>query len=86
MSPRRKSDPAAPRRVGERAMARELLAVRGRCAIVSHVRPDGDAVGSSLGLCRALRAAGRQSAVKSTPGRPFFMPTAVVKTSTAPAA
>ena len=61
MSPRRKSDPAAPRRIGERAMARALLAVRGRCAIVSHVRPDGDAVGASLGLCRALRAAGRRA-------------------------
>ena len=42
-------------------MARALLAVRGRCAIVSHVRPDGDAVGASLGLCRALRAAGREA-------------------------
>lgn len=42
-------------------MARALLAVRGRCAIVSHVRPDGDAIGSSLGLCRALRAAGRKA-------------------------
>jgi phosphoesterase RecJ-like protein len=27
--------------------------------IVSHVDPDGDAVGSSLGLCRALRAMGK---------------------------
>ena len=42
-------------------MARALLAVRGRCVIVSHVRPDGDAIGSSLGLCRALRAAGRRA-------------------------
>ena len=42
-------------------MARALLAVRGRCVIVSHVRPDGDAIGSSLGLCRALRAAGREA-------------------------
>ena len=42
-------------------MARALLAVRGRCAIVSHLRPDGDAVGASLGLCRALRAAGRRA-------------------------
>lgn len=42
-------------------MARALLAVRGRCAIVSHLRPDGDAIGASLGLCRALRAAGRKA-------------------------
>jgi len=48
-----------PVRVGERDMAEALLRVKGRCAIVAHLRPDGDAVGASLGLCRALRAAGR---------------------------
>ena len=50
-----------PVRVGEREMAEALLRVEGRCAIVAHLRPDGDAVGASLGLCRALRAAGRRA-------------------------
>ena len=55
--------PAAlpPERIGEEEMARRLLAVRGRLAIVAHLRPDGDAVGASLGLCRALRDAGRDA-------------------------
>lgn len=46
-------------RIDEADMARRLLATEGRCVIVSHLRPDGDAVGSSLALWHALRDAGR---------------------------
>ena len=42
-------------------MAHALLQFDGRLVITSHVRPDGDAVGSALGLCMALQAAGRKA-------------------------
>lgn len=42
-------------------MARALLAAPGRFAVASHLRPDGDAFGSALGLCHALRDAGREA-------------------------
>lgn len=45
--------------------------------IVSHVDPDGDAIGSSLGLAWALRTAGREVAVVNTSPLPEnlrFMP------------
>lgn len=42
-------------------VARELGAHAGPVVIVSHVDPDGDALGSCLGLQRALIAAGRQA-------------------------
>jgi bifunctional oligoribonuclease and PAP phosphatase NrnA len=41
----------------------EILAAHDRFVIASHVRPDGDAVGSALGLALSLRAAGKQARV-----------------------
>ena len=41
----------------------EAFALNQNFAIVSHIRPDGDAVGSALGLAQALRAAGKQVTV-----------------------
>jgi bifunctional oligoribonuclease and PAP phosphatase NrnA len=40
------------------AQLAELLASTKRIAIVSHFNPDGDAVGSSLGLCHVLKSLG----------------------------
>ncbi len=60
----RRTDPAGARRrsdVDEEEMARALLAAPGRFAVATHLRPDGDAFGSALGLCHALRAAGREA-------------------------
>ena len=62
--PAKRTDPAAARRrtdVDEDGMARALLAAPGRIAVAAHLRPDGDAFGSALGLCLALRAAGREA-------------------------
>jgi bifunctional oligoribonuclease and PAP phosphatase NrnA len=42
---------------------RELLAQPRRIAIVTHARPDGDAVGSSLGLAHGLRSQGHEVTV-----------------------
>ena len=59
-----RTDPAASRRrtaVDEDGMARALLAAPGRFAVAAHLRPDGDAFGSVLGLCHALRGAGREA-------------------------
>jgi phosphoesterase RecJ-like protein len=38
----------------------ELIETKGRFAITSHVRPDGDSLGSSLGLYWLLRALGKE--------------------------
>ena len=45
----------------ERAMDRaaEIIAGAPRVALACHVSPDGDALGSMLGMARALRAAGQ---------------------------
>jgi bifunctional oligoribonuclease and PAP phosphatase NrnA len=40
--------------------ARDLIAAANRVLIVAHVLPDGDAIGSQLGLGLALRAAGKE--------------------------
>ena len=59
-----RTDPAESRRrtaVDEDGMARALLAAPGRFAVAAHLRPDGDAFGSVLGLCHALRGAGREA-------------------------
>lgn len=45
-------------------------------AITTHIRPDGDAAGSSLGLCRILRDAGKSATVLDlgpTPDRYLFL-------------
>lgn len=65
MEPRtERNDPAAAGRrleTDEAGMARALLAAPGRFAVATHLRPDGDAFGAALGLCHALRAAGREA-------------------------
>lgn len=50
-----------PNQIDEEEMVRRLLATEGRAVIVSHMRPDGDAVGSALALWHALRDAGREA-------------------------
>lgn len=39
---------------------REAIAEHQKFVVVSHIRPDGDAIGSALGLAQALRVAGKQ--------------------------
>lgn len=48
---------------------RELLNTSRRIVITCHISPDGDAMGSSLGLCRILRNAGKEVKV-ITPDTP----------------
>jgi len=43
-----------------------------RIVTVGHIGPDGDALGSALGLARAARAAGKEAA--ATFGEPFVVP------------
>lgn len=45
------------------AVSAALLAHRGPVVVLAHENPDGDAIGSVLGLARALQAAGRQVVV-----------------------
>lgn len=52
---------------------RDLLSVPRRCAIVTHYNPDGDAVGSSLGLMHVLRAAGHSVNVVLPNTPPAFL-------------
>ena len=49
---------------------REAIEKAGRIAIASHVRPDGDAIGSVLGLGLALEAAGKQVEMVMVDGVP----------------
>ena len=46
----------------------ELCAQHERFLVISHVRPDGDAYGSSLGLALSLRAAGKDVLVTNADG------------------
>ncbi len=57
-------DPEAVKAAGERLRAARTV------SIVSHVSPDGDAVGSALGLALALRAAGKTVTVALADGVP----------------
>ena len=52
--------------------AAEALAAAGEVAVACHISPDGDALGSALGLVHAARAAGK-GAVASF-GSPFAVP------------
>jgi phosphoesterase RecJ-like protein len=56
---------------------RSLINMAGRVVITCHISPDGDAMGSSLGLCKALRNAGKEVKV-ITPDTPpkylMFLP------------
>ncbi|MBQ1372043.1 MAG: DHH family phosphoesterase [Oscillospiraceae bacterium] len=45
----------------------DFLQQRDRYLILSHRRPDGDAVGSCVGLCRALRAMGKEAWIYPNP-------------------
>ncbi|HEY8965406.1 MAG TPA: bifunctional oligoribonuclease/PAP phosphatase NrnA [Candidatus Methylacidiphilales bacterium] len=47
---------------------RALLAERSRFVVLSHIRPDGDAYGSSLGLALSLKAYGKEVAVYNEDG------------------
>ncbi len=61
----------------EIARARRRLAAAQHVAVVSHERPDGDAVGSVLAMALSLRLSGRSAeAVLSDglPGRYRFLP------------
>ena len=49
---------------------RDRIQAAKRVLITSHVRPDGDAIGSSLGLALALLAAGKQVGVALSDGIP----------------
>ena len=63
--------PSAPAQEVERL--RTLLASPKRCAIVTHYNPDGDAVGSSVGLWHLLRAAGHSATVLFPNMPPAFL-------------
>lgn len=57
--------------------ARRLIAAAQWIGVISHERPDGDAIGSLLGLSLALAQAGKQVApvlVDGLPGRYRFLP------------
>lgn len=45
------------------AVFNQFVKVPGRFVISTHMRPDGDALGSALGLCYALRHVGKQAQV-----------------------
>lgn len=65
------SSSSAP--AGPIAALRALLNTPKRCAIVTHYNPDGDALGSSLGLCHVLRAAGHRADVALPNTHPAFL-------------
>ena len=55
------------------ASFQKLLAGHDRFLVISHVRPDGDAYGSTLGLALSLRAAGKDVQVVNSDGlSPLF--------------
>ncbi len=49
---------------------RSLFQTSNRILIVSHIRPDGDAIGSALGLGMALRRKGKEATVALADGLP----------------
>ncbi len=61
--------PSVHREDPELARLQALLAEAPRCAIITHHNPDGDAMGSSLGLARVLRRMGHavQVVLPNTP-------------------
>ena len=52
-----------------RLVAEVLKAVEGPIYIATHVDPDGDAIGISLGLYRALKALGKEAYLVADPPR-----------------
>lgn len=66
----------SPALIDMTAAAQRLSGAR-RVLITTHARADGDAIGSSLGLARVLRATGRAARVlfhETLPGRYIFLP------------
>jgi len=59
--------PATPGATGLRAAAAELRQA-GRILITTHINPDGDAIGSALGLMHILRAAGKEAVAAAQDG------------------
>lgn len=62
--------------------AAEAIRSAGQVAITCHVSPDGDALGSALGLAHAARAAGKEAIVSF--GSPFEIPPALAFLDTGP--
>jgi phosphoesterase RecJ-like protein len=57
--------------------AREILERAGHVAVATHERPDGDAIGSMLGLALSLQASGKRATpvlAEGLPGRFRFLP------------
>jgi len=50
-----------------------LLGTASNVVLIPHVNPDGDAVGSSIGLCRVLNNAGKNAVVVSPDDYPEFL-------------
>ncbi len=55
------------------AAATEAIRAAQRILIVSHVNPDGDAIGSSLGLANALKQMGKDVTIANDDGVPPFL-------------
>lgn len=55
------------------AAATEAIRKAHRILIVSHVNPDGDAIGSSLGLANALKQRGKDITIANDDGVPPFL-------------
>ena len=55
--------------------AAEEIRKRQRFVIVSHIRPDGDAIGSQLAMAYALRALGKQARIVNRDQPPEFLTT-----------
>lgn len=52
---------------------RDALASAERILLLTHVNPDGDAIGSQLGLYHALRALGKQPVALASPPLPSYV-------------
>src|SRR5690606_6269316 len=53
--------------------AAQAVVAAARIGIVTHIQPDGDAIGTTLGLANALRAAGKQVDVAVDGGVPSYL-------------
>ena len=56
---------------------RHYISVSGKIVLTCHVRPDGDAVGSTLGMMHLLRSLGKEATVvipDKAPGNLSFLP------------
>ncbi len=63
----------SPERIARARAVAEALEAPGRLAITTHVNPDGDGLGSAVGLVHLLRARGRDAVIANpTPTPPRF--------------